>query len=145
MTTPTRDERIEAIVAPYAELAPDRIEQLVALTPDQLRVALDELVSKRSPYNVLRTLPTYRERPLGSLLGRLLRWHRGSGQLDGYMMAKWDADRFPAVARLRYRDLGLEAYEDLFDVLDTTALLLLGGRSTAADAWRRTGLFGGAR
>lgn len=134
------------------QLAHDADPTIPLMHPDLFALALDDTVSKRAPYNFLRTPPTYRERPIGSLFLRLKRWHAGNGQLDSRMIATWDARNFIRNVTGPARNLDLSRYPDdlarllpsgdraaerLVDMIDNTLRLMRGGPSSATRAWER--------
>jgi hypothetical protein len=148
-TTPTRDEKLTHNLGLYRErwdVVHNADPTIPLLHPDLFAIALDEAMSKRAPYSWLRQAPTFRTRPLGSLLLRLHRWHGGNGQLDSRMIALWDArhlvnggpdrirDYYPEhIARFYY---GEDAGTRFFEALDNAVLLMRSGRSPATDAWQ---------
>lgn len=100
---------------------------------------LDESVTKRAPWRFYRQAPTFRVAPLGSLFLRIHRWHGGSGALDGFMFARWDADSLARHESLTERyseavrtDITSPSF---FDRLDTTCLVIRRGNSPAGRAW----------
>lgn len=122
--------------------------------------ALDQVMSTRAPYNLLRQGPSITARTAGALWLRAFRWHGSGGNLHG--LFSWQQD-----ARLIHRALtdddflfslrpnhwlheavrntpeswAVEAVaytEQAFvDAIDTSALIVRGGASPAAEAWGR--------
>ena len=135
MTMPeTRAEAIDRLTNEYTERTANLdTDDVLALTADQFRQCLEECVAKTGRVRFLKNPPTFRQRPYGSLFLRLYRWHGGNGQLDGYMMAKWDADHMRRLSDLV--DWKVQNFPE-FDAFDTAAILARGG-SPAANAWRR--------
>ena len=145
-----RQKRIDTLAGNVAKLA-DRFD---ALSDAAIRHALDGMLNKRTG-RMLASAPTFRKRPLASLLYRHIQWHQGSGNLHGMYSVKWDAGYLA-----RYQGLtgscsicdeeragepyntnsllvsGLTGSE-LHDRLETTALILTHGESPALDKWRK--------
>ena len=144
----------------------DRINYLVDLvktvgekiTPDVLnedavRHAVDGILNKRTG-RILANAPTFRKRPLASLLYRHIQWHRGSGNLHGMFSVKWDAGflaRYQGLPAnyICEEERANDPYEndsilvsglsesELHDRLETTALILTYGKSPALDKCRK--------
>lgn len=133
MTEPeTRAQAIDRLTAEYIERADRLPADLPRLSPDEFRRCLQESVARTGRPRLLKNAPTFRERPYGSIFLRLYRWHGNGGQLDGYMMARWDCDWM----RRLNDDVAWKAHNfPSFDAFDTTAMLARGG-SPAAERWR---------
>ena len=141
-----RRKRIDTLADNVAKLA-DRFDVL----PDAaVRHAIDGTLNKRTG-RMLASAPTFRKRPLASLLYRHIQWHQGSGNLHGMFSVKWDAgylaryDWFNLTDDERASDpfavdaqliTGLSENK-LHDRLETTALILTHGESPALDKWRK--------
>ena len=98
--------------------------------------------------------PTFRENPLASLFWRLRDFHKGGGYLGTVFTTKLDAENLCRLEsdacgsywtdkRSRVFDHqaitkrhGLDG-ETVWQQLDTLAAVVLGGKSNAAEAWRR--------
>ena len=85
----------------------------------------------RTTGNELRSAPPRDKRPIANVLWRLLAWHRSIGNFGGVFSLQWACDDI-----VRERDLNVTGLE-LYDHLDTLAIVLLGGQSRAADNWDR--------
>ena len=117
------------------------------LNEDAVRHAVDGILNKRTG-RILANAPTFRKRPLASLLYRHIQWHQGSGNLHGMFSVKWDAGylaRYTPETRFGPNPIfehdqslvsGLSENE-LHDRLETTALILTYGKSPALDKWRK--------
>ena len=145
-----RQKRIDTLADNVAKLA-DRFD---VLSDDAVRHAISGTLNSRTGH-MLANAPTFRKRPLASLLYRHIQWHQGSGNLHGMFSVKWDAGYLA-----RYQGLPAEywnqkerdgdPYEtdsllvsglsesELHDRLETTALILTHGESTALDKWRKS-------
>ena len=120
------------------------------LSEDAVRHAVDGILNKRTG-RILANAPTFRKRPLASLLYRHIQWHRGSGNLHGMFSVKWDADFLERYHwyNLSDRERSADAFaidaqlvpglsgSQLHDRLETTALILTYGKSNALDKWRK--------
>ena len=141
-----RKKRIDTLSGSVAALA----GRFDVLSDDAVRHALDGMLNKRTG-RMLASAPTFSKRPLASLLYRHIQWHQGSGNLHGMFSVKWDAgylaryDWFNLTDDERASDpfavdaqliTGLSENE-LHDRLETTALILTHGESTALDKWRK--------
>ena len=139
-----RQKRIDTLADNVAKLA-DRFD---VLSDAAVRHAIDGTLNKRTG-RMLASAPTFRKRPLASLLYRHIQWHQGSGNLHGMFSVKWDAgyltrytpeNRFgpsPIFEHDQSLVSGLSENE-LHDRLETTALILTHGESTALDKWRKS-------
>ena len=78
----------------------------------------------------LANAPKRADKPLSSVLHRMLAWHSGSGYLGTALMLKWDC-RDIANAR---DDID-ETEFSLYDQMESLCLVMTGGRSRAADRW----------
>ena len=137
-----RQDRIDHYVEKVRQIS--SLEHNV-LPEKALRHALDGILNKRTG-NLLASAPTFRDRPLASLLYRHIAWHRGSGNLGGIFSVKWDADLLvnphrdwePGSALAHDAQLtGEMTSSELHDRLETTALIMTNGQSPAADRWRK--------
>jgi hypothetical protein len=82
-----------------------------------------------APYFRLRSAnPKLAQRDSRGFRG-FFNWHRGGGSLEGLFCARWEAGD------------AAEAMETLAQVV----LAVAGMRSTAVEAWQRTGIFGSGR
>ena len=129
MTTETREQAIARLCDEYREHSAKLPEDMPRLSVEQFATALDQSIAKTGRVRFLKNAPTFRDRPFGSIFLRLYRWHGGSGNLDGYMFAKWDCEY--ATRQGNVPDW------PTFDEWDTTALVARGGVSSAVEAWRR--------
>jgi hypothetical protein len=119
-----------------------------------MEAALRGIVSKRGRNVVKRKAPTFRDNPFGSILLRLLQFHGSTGSLYSRTVAETDAGLLVSHAGPEGRkwgheglqaasDLIAESYDDLptnsdfADQMDTVAIVLRNGQSTAADAWKK--------
>jgi len=111
-----------------------------------IRQALDEAIRKNGNGGWLKSPPKEAEKPLGNVLIKLLNWHTSSGNLMAIATLKYQVDTFihkdfsPRWANTSwYADKSLPGATDpgLYEQLDTLAICLLGGKSTASDAWRK--------
>tara|TARA_R110000787_G_scaffold70290_3_gene156297 strand:+ start:515 stop:895 length:381 start_codon:yes stop_codon:yes gene_type:complete len=119
----THAEAVERLTAGYVPVH----EKLVAagiecLTVVEWGTCLREGTAKRGTPRILKSAPSFYERPYGSAFIRLYRWHGGNGQLDGYYSVKWDIDGNDAIPS--------------FDAFDNTVIAVRGG-SPAAEAWKK--------
>lgn len=106
-------------------------DEIIALVIPRLFTDKPDRRHPRGRSTRVRSTPQVINRPdrptanAARIVGRLLRWHTGSGDLHGLFAAQWDAQ---------------ELFEGL-DSLAQTILLLSGQGSTALRAWKATGLF----
>jgi hypothetical protein len=138
-----RKDRIDTLADNVAKLA-DRFD---VLSDDAVRHAISGTLNSRTG-RMLASAPTFRKRPLASLLYRHIQWHQGSGNLHGMFSVKWDAGylaRYTPETRfgpnpIFEHDQNLVAgltESELHDRLETTALILTHGESPALDKWRK--------
>ena len=120
----TRAEAIDRLTAEYAEKLAKLPDEHPGVPVEDFRQALEESVAKTGRVRFLRRPPTFLDRPHGSIFLRLYRWHGGNGNLDGYMLARWDVNHH----RGWFPDF------PTFDQWDTTAIVARGG-SPAVDRW----------
>lgn len=95
-----------------------------------VREAIDGIFNRRTG-NELRSAPPRDKRPIANVLWRIMAWHKSSGGMGSVFGVRWACDD---IAKARYLDI---TGPELYDALDTLALVLLGGRSRAADNWAR--------
>ena len=95
-----------------------------------VREAIDGIFNRRTG-NELRSAPPRDKRPVANVLWRIMAWHRSSGGMGSIFGLRWACDDI-----VKTRDLGMTGPE-LYDTIDTLAIVLLGGRSRAADNWER--------
>tara|TARA_R110002073_G_scaffold149028_1_gene302453 strand:+ start:52 stop:510 length:459 start_codon:yes stop_codon:yes gene_type:complete len=113
-----------------------------------IETALDGML--KSNGGMLKNAPSFRERPLASLLHRLIAWNNSGGNLWGLFSTKQDAEtlaRFddsfhdwwkaPKSRMAEHKALiGDMSGDALHDQLETMAMVLCGG-SRAADRWQK--------
>jgi hypothetical protein len=95
-----------------------------------VREAIDGIFHRRTG-NELRSAPPRDKRPIANVLWRIMAWHRSSGGMGSIFGMHWACGDI-----VKARDLDMTGLE-LYDELDTLAIVLLGGRSRAADNWAR--------
>lgn len=116
------------------------------------RRALTGMLNSRTG-RVLASCPTFRERPLASLLHRLVAFHGSGGSLYGVfgiegdcrLLVDYNPDKYGKYwtdpkSKLADDQLLLDpdtTSKELYDQLDTLALVCRGGKSSAAEAWQR--------
>jgi hypothetical protein len=114
----------------------------VAPLPDTdiVRTAISGIFNTRTG-NELRSAPPRDKRPLANVLWRLMAFHRSSGGIGGVFSLRWACDDIVKAHRkgpYRHKSLDLNiSGEQLFDAINTLAIVLLGGQSRAADNWER--------
>jgi len=127
----THADRVNALcdyierLRPTVTTAPDA---LTLPTPAMVREAIAGSLSTRTG-RPLASAPPRDKRPVANVLHRLLAWHRSSGNMGSIFGLHWDCGDIVTA-----RNLDMTG-PDLYDGLDTLALLLTGGRSRAGDAW----------
>lgn len=89
--------------------------EIATMNADAMELAIVNCINSRNG-NWRRTAPDALKFPESSLLWKLVKFHRGNGNLWGF---PWFADK------------------DKRDQLDTLALLLLGNNSNAVKNWQR--------
>lgn len=120
---------------------------------DVCKAAIEGIVAKRGQSVLRKTPPVFREHPLGSLLGRYLDWHRGTGYLGSLYTIGWDAEMLEKASTSDPASYGdywrhdksrlfdharlVAGIEGLGDKLDSLALVILKGQSRAAEAWSK--------
>jgi hypothetical protein len=97
---------------------------------DLVREAVGGVLNSRTG-RMLRSTPKRDKRPIANVLHRLVTWHRSTGWLGTIFGVRWDCDNI-----VRTRSLDMSGPE-LYDALDTLALLITRGRSQAVDSWAR--------
>lgn len=80
---------------------------------------------------LLAKAPKLAKAPLGHILHKLIHWHGSGGNLWG--IALLDIHAANAVEKLNLKITGRELYNQL----DTLALVARGGKSSASEAWRQ--------
>ena len=121
---------VETVRTKWAEYDAPRDDIFVLPPAEIVREAISGQLNSRTG-RPLRSPPRRAERPLGNVLHRLLAWHRSSGYLGGVLGVIWDCNDIA-------KERGLEITgRELYDSLDTLALLLTRGRSRAGDNWER--------
>jgi len=92
-----------------------------------------------------KTPPVFSKHPLGSILYRLIYWHRGCNNAylgTLFTTAMWaeiiaDPGKNACKTIIEHNKLvGDTTGRELHDQLDTLALVLLGGKSSSVDRWR---------
>lgn len=142
------EKLIEAVESARPKLTDSTLPPL-----DVCRVALEGIVAKRGKNVIRRTAPVFREHPLGSILHRCIAFHRSNGSLYGLFGTQDDVSlllrasgRDPSSygsywtndKSLLFEHARLVAgIDDLYDQMDTLALVLLQGQSSAAQAWQK--------
>lgn len=105
-------QRVEPLMAKLREA---NNPEIATMERDEMELAIVNCINSRNGRWRL-TAPDYRKFPESELLWKLVKFHRGNGNLWGF---PWFADK---VKR---------------DQLDTLALLLLGNNSNAVKNWQR--------
>ena len=105
-------QRVEPLMAKLREA---NNPEIATMERDEMEMAIVNCINSRNGRWRL-TAPDYRKFPESELLWKLVKFHRGNGNLWGF---PWFADK---VKR---------------DQLDTLALLLLGNNSNAVKNWQR--------
>ena len=99
-------------------------------TPEIVREAIHGTLNSRNG-KMLSNAPKQSAKPLAHVLHKLILWHRSGGNLWGVAMLPMNCANIA-----EKRELNCTGRE-LFDQLDTLAILLRGGQSTAANNWAR--------
>ena len=122
-----RDERIEGMCK-VAERA--RILLPPGMLPDaaMVREAVDGVLNMRTGL-LLAGNPNFRSKPIANVFRRLLRWHSSGGELTGLMIARFDCDDIADKLDI--------TGPELFDRLNSLAIVLRRGSSPASDNWKR--------
>ena len=114
----------------------ERLRPTVTTAPDALTLPTADIVREAIAGSLnartgrpLASAPPRDKRPVANVLHRLLAWHRSSGNMGSVFGVRWDCSDI-----VKARGLDMTGAE-LHDALDTLALLLMGGRSRAGDAW----------
>ena len=105
-------QRVEPLMAKLREA---NNPEIATMERDEMELAIVNCINSRNGH-WRKTAPDYRKYPESELLWKLVKFHRGNGNLWGF---PWFADK---VKR---------------DQLDTLALLLLGNNSNAVKNWQR--------
>ena len=105
-------QRVEPLMAKLREA---NNPEIATMERDEMELAIVNCINSRNG-RWRKTAPDYRKFPESELLWKLVKFHRGNGNLWGF---PWFADK---VKR---------------DQLDTLALLLLGNNSNAVKNWQR--------
>ena len=105
-------QRVEPLMA---KLRAANNPEIATMESDDMELAIVNCINSRNG-RWRKTAPDYRKYPESELLWKLVKFHRGNGNLWGF---PWFADK---VKR---------------DQLDTLALLLLGNNSSAVKNWQR--------
>jgi hypothetical protein len=127
----THADRVKALCDYIERLRPTLTTAPNAVTlpaPDLVREAVAGGLNTRTG-RPLASAPKRANKPLANVLHRLLAWHRSSGYLGTIFAVRWECGDI-----VKARGLDMTGPE-LYDELDTLALLLTGGRSRAGDAW----------
>lgn len=115
---------------------------------------VDQWITKRKPYRARTSPPAFEKMPFGYLFVRCRDFHNGSGYLGSALHTKMMAgfltrekDPTPGTwmdtpevhgARAKVREYHKDLKEgELFEMVDTLALVTLSGASRAAQAWER--------
>jgi hypothetical protein len=124
-------------------------ERGINLPPDSVcQAALDGILRKDG--RTYSNPPTFAKNPLGSILLRWMEWHKGGGYLGGVFSINMDCgllerysrepEKFGAWAhtdKMKLHSAIVQGVEKLGDSINSLALVLRGGKSTACDAWNR--------
>ena len=92
-------------------------------TPEIIAQAVTGAITRRGA--LLQRAPAFSTNPYASLLHRIIRWHRSTGELTPVMMARFDCRRLT------------DDDENLFNALDNLARLMEGFNSPAVDRWHQ--------
>jgi len=106
-------------------------------TDDVCRAAVLGMMRKDGR-GMRRSAPSFRDEPLGSILHRLLSWHRSAGNLAGLFSVRDDCRRLVrgTISHADRDHLGELSPDQLYDQLETLSVVLLQGYSPAVDRWR---------
>ena len=92
-------------------------------TPEIIAQAVNGAITRRGA--LLQRGPSFDANPYASLLHRIIRWHRSTGELTPVMMVRFDCRRLT------------DDDDQLFDALDNLAQLMEGFNSPAVDRWHQ--------
>ena len=92
-------------------------------TPEIIAQAVNGAITRRGA--LLQRGPSFDANPYASLLHRIIRWHRSTGELTPVMMVRFDCRRLT------------DDDENLFEALDNLARLMEGFNSPAVDRWHQ--------
>jgi hypothetical protein len=107
-------------------------DALTLPSPAIVRHALEGII--KNDGTRLRSAPTFRERPIASVVHRMIAWHNSGGDLHRMMGAIWDAKSINKSADAPLVE-GLTPAQ-IEDQLQTLALTLVRGNSPAVGAWK---------
>jgi len=130
------------------ETARGKLTESKLPSPAIIETALGGVLKRNG--GILKNAPAFRERPLASILLRLVQWNNSGGNLWGLFSTKQDAEtlaRFddsfhdwwkaPKSRMAEHKALiGGMSGDALHDQLETMAMVLCGG-SRAADRWQK--------
>ena len=149
MKTETNKTERMAQWAGALEVARGKLTKSELPSPAIIQTALDGMLKRNG--GMLKNAPSFRERPLASLLHRLIAWNNSGGNLWGLFSTKQDADmlaRFddsfgawwkaPKSRMAEHKALiGDMSGDALHDQLETMSIVLCGGKSRAIDRWQQ--------
>ena len=92
-------------------------------TPEIIAQAVTGAITRRGA--LLQRGPSFDANPYASLLHRIIRWHRSSGELTSLMMVRLDCKTLT------------DDDDQLFNALDNLAQLMEGFNSPAVDRWHQ--------
>ena len=92
-------------------------------TPEIIAQAVNGAITRRGA--LLQRAPAFSTNPYASLLHRIIRWHRSTGELTSLMMVRFDCRRLT------------DDDDQLFNALDNLARLRNGFQSQAVDRWHQ--------
>ena len=149
MKTETNKAERLAKWAGALETARGKLTQHELPSPAIIQTALDGMLKRNG--GMLKKAPAFREKPLASLLHRLIAWNNSGGNLWGIFSTKQDAqtlarfdDSFGAwwkAPKSRMAEhkalIGDMSGDALHDQLETMSIVLCGGKSRAIDRWQQ--------
>lgn len=151
MTESIQTKRAEALAGKALAVA-ERAGLELVLGEETIVLAVKGTLNSRTG-RLLAKPPVFRERPLASLLGRLIEWHLGSGNLWGIQGVHFDIglllDFDPATKQYGEYWTGPKSNmandhalavgvteKELFETLTTISIILCGG-SPATQRWEK--------
>ena len=131
-------ERLEAMCG-LIETVRDRISEPMPDAP-MVRECIDGILNSRTG-KLLRSAPDLYAKPLANVFWYLVDWHRSSGYIGTLYNCRFKCH---GIARdraenIRRGNLPLPDITgaELYDMLETLAIVLHGGNSPAADRWEK--------